>query len=178
MVKAAPTLRPQAFASRLRLEQALTQPFNAGFWRRLGAAIGLGRARCLFRSADRGAQVVGATALILLEVDEAQDIAAEKYDRDFVPMAASTNATRVLYGTAWRADDLLQRTRDLNLVRMRYDGIPRHLDVPWERVAETNPAYARHVETERARLGENHPLFLTQYCLRAVAGKGKFLSVS
>lgn len=176
IVKAAPTRAPQALASRARLEEVLENPLNRGEWRREMSALRLGKARCLFLSAEPGANVVGATASLLLEIDEAQDVATEKYDRDFAPMAASTNATRVFYGTAWADDDLLQRARRRNLELERADGRQRHFEVPWEIVAETNPAYARHVEGERARLGESHPLFQTQYCLRAVSGQSALLS--
>jgi hypothetical protein len=45
-------------------------------------------------------------------------------------------------------------------------------------VAECNPAYGRYVESERQRLGENHPLFLTQYCLKPIASGGRLLTPS
>ncbi len=45
--------------------------------------------------------MVGATASTLLQPDaEAQDIGIE-YDKQIAPMAASTSATRVFWGTAW-----------------------------------------------------------------------------
>jgi len=43
-------------------------------------------------------------------------------------------------------------------------------------VSAFNPDYARYVEAERARLGENHPLFLTQYALKTVSGGGRLLT--
>ena len=43
-------------------------------------------------------------------------------------------------------------------------------------MAKYNPAYGSYVESEKQRLGENHPLFLTQYCLLPVRGTGGFLS--
>jgi hypothetical protein len=44
-----------------------------------------GDARISFLSADPSASVVGATASLLLEVDEAQDVDPEKFTRDFRP---------------------------------------------------------------------------------------------
>ena len=44
---------------------------------------------------------MGATASLLLEVDEAQDVAINKFDKDIDPMADSSNATRIFWGTAW-----------------------------------------------------------------------------
>lgn len=177
IVKAAPTYQPQLVASRLRLEWALDNPLNHGRWRReQGGILRLGAARCQFLSASPGANVIGATASLLLEVDEAQDVDPDKHDRDFAPMAASTNATRVYYGTAWQDDDLLQRVKEENLAHERADGVRRHFEYPWWVVAEGNPAYAAYVAGERARLGDDHPLFRTQYRLEPLGGEAGFLS--
>ena len=53
----------------------------------------------MFLSAHEQSNVVGATADLLLEVDEAQDVDEEKFAKEFLPMAAAQNATIVLYGT-------------------------------------------------------------------------------
>ena len=63
--------------------------------------------RCL--SASPNAAIVGATADLMLEVDEAQMVSAEKFDREAAPMAASTNAVQVFWGTAWDDQTLLAR---------------------------------------------------------------------
>jgi hypothetical protein len=59
----------------------------------------LGSARQVFLSADESSNVVGHTSDLLLEVDESQDINQDKYSKEFRPMASSTNATTVHYGT-------------------------------------------------------------------------------
>src|SRR5262249_3338004 len=122
--------------------------------------------------------VVGATAHHLLEFDEAQEVDAEKHDRDFAPMASTTNATRVYWGTAWDGRTLLERVRERHLELERRDGIRRHFAYPWEVVAEHNPLYAAYVGGERARLGADHPLFRTQSRLEPIAGGGGFLSAA
>ncbi len=127
-------------------------------------------------SAEPEANVVGHTAQLLLEVDEAQDVSEEKLDRDFRPMAATTNATTVYYGTAWDDRTLLERAKQRHLELERSDGIQRHFEYDWQTVACYNPAYGRYVESERERLGEQHPLFLTQYCLKPISGGGRLLS--
>jgi len=43
-----------------------------------------------------------------------------------------------------------------------------------QEVAKYNPDYLAYVEGEKQRLGENHPLFLTQYCLLPLRGGGGF----
>jgi hypothetical protein len=180
LVKAAPTFKPQTLNSLLRLQSMLELcPITTGRWRgEHGYIVRLGRARILFFSVAPGASIVGATASVLLEVDEAQDVLIERYDRDLSPMASSTNATRVLYGTVWDSRTLLARQEQAGLEAQARDGRRRVFRYPWYVVAESNPAYGRFVEGERARLGAEHPLFLTQYELRAVDGESGFFTRS
>ena len=176
-VKCAPTFEPQCRISMRRLWMRLGEfGLAAVSTRQQGRAITVGKARQLFLSAEPESNVVGHTAHVLLEVDEAQDVDAEKFDKEFRPMAASTGATTVLYGTAWDDRTLLERTKQANLEAERRDGIRRHFEYDWQRVARHNATYARFVESERQRLGESHPLFLTQYCLRPVSGGGRLFS--
>lgn len=177
LVKSAPTLRPQLVTSLLRLERLLQGPLTRGRWRRLqGCIVQVGEASCRFLSAQPGANIVGATASLLLEGDEAQDLDPTKWDRDLRPMAAAWGATSVLYGTPWTTETLLAREVARNLELERHDGIRRHFQVGWERVAEVMPAYQRHVEAEIARLGEHHPIVRTQYLLRELERGGRLLS--
>ena len=141
-----------------------------------GHIVRVGRARMLFMSAGPDANVVGHSAQLLLEVDEAQDVDEEKFDREFRPMAATTNATTVFYGTAWNETTLLERAKQRHLELERRDGIQRHFEYDWETVARYNPAYRRYVESERERLGEQHPLFLTQYCLKPIGSGGRLFT--
>jgi hypothetical protein len=176
LIKCAPTLAPQG---RISLERLWLRLQDAGLVppaQREGAnAIRLGRARQLILSAAKESNVVGHTAGLLLEVDEAQDVEREKFDRDFRPMAAG-GATIVFYGTAWDAFGLLEEQKQHHLDLERQDGIRRHFEYPWEVVAHSNPSYARFVAAERERLGQDHPLFLTQYCLRPISGSGRLFT--
>ena len=52
----------------------------------------------------------------------------------------------------------------------------RHFRYDWEEVARYVPDYRAYVEGERERLGENHPLFLTQYRLLPIRGGGGFFN--
>lgn len=169
LVKASPTFQPQTVNSLLRLQARLDNPLSRGRWSlERGYMVRLGRARALFFSAQPGAAVVGATASILLEGDEAQDIPEEKWNRDFRPMGAATNVTTVLWGTAWTARTLLARTvRALERLEAQ-DGIRRVFSVPWPRVAAEVPDYGAYVRGEIARLGAGHPLIRTQYALEEV----------
>jgi hypothetical protein len=93
-------------------------------------------------------------------------------------MAAATGATIVYYGTPWDDSTLLERAVQTNLELERRDGVRRHFSADWTAVAGWNPEYARYVEGERARLGGNHPLFLTQYVLKTISGGGRLFSAS
>jgi len=96
--------------------------------------------------------------------------------KDFKPMGATTNATTVHYGTTWDDSTLLEEIKQTNCELERKDGIKRCFRYDWQEVAKYNPDYLAYVERERERLGENHPLFLTQYCLMPIRGGGGFLS--
>lgn len=177
MIKAAPTYQPQTVNSKRRLLAALDNPLNEGqWWVRDGYVVGLGKAACLFISGHEQARVVGLTANLLLEVDEAQDMDETKYQKDLRPMASSTNATTILYGTAWTGDTLLEKQAALNREREKGDGVRRHFQFDWQALAAISPAYAAFVEGERQRLGEGHPLFRTQYKLESLAQEAGFLN--
>src|SRR5439155_23032605 len=126
-----------------------------GRWKgQFGYIVRVGRAGILFFSAGPGAQVVGATASLLLEADEAQDIDPAVWDKRFVPMTASTNAARVYYGTAWPSTTLLHRELVRAREREKRSGRRLAFWYPWDVVAATSSAYGRFVEGEKARVGE------------------------
>ena len=177
LVKCSPTFKPQTVNSMLRLKERLNDAGLGGYWvPELGYMLRLGNARQIFFSADAASHVVGATAHILLEVDESQDVSREKYSKEFKPMGATTNVTTVHYGTTWDDSTLLEEVKQANLELERSDGIRRHFRYDWQEVASYNPDYRRYVEAERQRLGESHPLFRTQYALEPIRGGGGFLS--
>jgi len=177
LIKCAPTFKPQTVISMMRLRDRLNDAGFSGIWvSEMGYIIRLGSAQAIFLSADKSANVVGNTAHILLEIDEAQDVSKEKYTKEFKPMGATTNVTTVHYGTTWDDATLLEEVKQTNLELERRDGIKRHFRYDWQEIARHNPDYLAYVEAEKERLGENHPLFLTQYRLLPIRGGGGFLS--
>lgn len=172
IVKAAPTFKPQLINSKLRLERVLAHlpaSIAKDVRARFGYIIQLGEASVHFLSAEESSNVVGATADLLLEIDEAQDVSEEKYLKDFRPMAATANTTAVLYGTAWSEDTMLARQRAANL----RDDPEAHFEFPWTVLAELSHDYRRFVQGEIARLGDDHPIVKTQYRLETVEGAGR-----
>jgi hypothetical protein len=117
MVKISPTWKPQNLNAMARLERALSQnAITQELWQKeWGYIYRIGKAKITFLSGAKMANIVGATASLLLEVDEAQDVDIEKYDKEIAPMAAAHNATRVFWGTAWTEDTLL--AREMRLIR-------------------------------------------------------------
>jgi hypothetical protein len=195
LIKAAPTLRPQGLMSKRRLRDVLSamnqaHPGRVAWREREGAMIQVGNATITFYSADKGANVIGATANPLLEIDEAQEVSEAKYLRDFRPMGASANATTVLYGTAWTGETLLERQKQINLeqearaaklagTRHALDGpLKRHFEYPWTVWAEQSHLYRAYVEAEIERLGLEHPMIRTQYLLEPVTERDRLLSAA
>ncbi len=173
IVKASPTYRPQTINSLMRLKTMLDNAWNLGqAVTEQDYIIRLGRARALFFSAQPTANVVGATASVLLECDEAQDVDPAKWQKDFAPMAASTNATRAFWGTAWTSQTLLATTISQLRTLEQEDGVKRVFIVTPDQVAQEVPAYGQFVANEVARLGRDHPMVKTQFFLEAIDAQG------
>ena len=177
LVKCSPTFKPQTIISMQRLKERLSDfGFDGIFHTEMGYIIVLGGAREVFLSAEESSSVVGHTADILLEIDESQDVSKEKYSKEFRPMGSSTNVTTIHYGTTWDDTTLLEEIKQSNLELEKKDGVKRHFRYDWQQVGRSNAEYMKFVKAERARLGEDHPLFRTQYALLPISGGGGFLS--
>lgn len=173
IVKASPTQKPQSFNALTRLESALDNDWSKGQWGRVqGYIVQLGKAQVVFFSAEPQANVVGASATLLLECDEAQDVIEAEWEKKFVPMAASTNATTVYWGTAWTSRTLLARTLKQLQALEAQDGVKRVFIVTPAQVEIENPAYGEHVRKQVAKKGRNHPLIRTQYFNETIDADG------
>ena len=177
LIKCSPTFKPQTIISIERLKQRLDDfGFDGIYHLQMGYILQLGNAKAIFLSAEGSSSVVGHTADILLEIDESQDVSKEKYTKEFRPMGSATNVTTILYGTTWDDSTLLEEVKQTNLELERKDGIKRHFRYDWQKVGQYNPDYVKFVQDERQRLGEEHPLFRTQYALLPIKHGGRFLS--
>ena len=127
IVKVSPTWKPQSLNAMRRLERVIKHNlFCRGRWtKRSGYIYQFGEAMIHFLSGAPTSSIVGATASLLLECDEAQDVEISKWDKEIAPMAASTNATRVFWGTAWTSRTLLARELRAARLAEQSDGI-RH----------------------------------------------------
>ncbi len=165
IVKISPTWKPQTLNAMRRLERVLQKNLiTRGMWaKESGYIYRLNTARIFFFSGGPQANIVGATASTLLEVDEAQDVEISKYDKDIAPMAASTNATRIFWGTAWTSRTLLHRELIAAQAAEKVDGVRRVFVLDADQVAKEVPAYGNFVADQVARLGRNNPMVRTQF---------------
>jgi hypothetical protein len=165
IVKASPTWKPQSLNAMRRLQRILERNLvTQTRWRKeQGYIYRLGQARIFFLSGGPETNVVGATASILLEVDEAQDVLISKFDKDIAPMAASTNATRVFWGTAWTANTLLARELRAARAAQEKDGLRRVFVCTADEVRTEVPAYGAFVDEQVAKLGRQHPMIKSQF---------------
>jgi hypothetical protein len=175
IVEANPTYKPQTINAIERLESRLsTNLMTRMFWKKRSDFIRIvGKAKVSFLSGDKSANVVGAVASLLLIINEAQDIDPVIYDKKFAPMVASTNATRVFFGTEWTSDTLLHREELHAIEAEKADGIRRLFKYNSDDVRKVVPNYGVFVDNEIAKLGRQHPLVKTQYfceTIDAIAG--------
>ena len=177
IVKVSPTWKPQSINAKQRFERVM---MNNQITTKLakpsqGFQYVMNRSKIIFLSGDPNSSIVGATADLLLEVDEAQDVGKNKYDKEIAPMAASTNATVAFFGTAWTNDTLLARER-MDAERMeKIDGIRRVFRLTCEDVFPDVPAYKTYVMGEVAKMGRNHPTIKTQYYSEEIDAESAFI---
>ncbi len=174
IVKVSPTWKPQSLNAMRRLERVLKRNLIArDLWKKeSGYIYKLGAARIFFLSGGPESNIVGATASTLLEVDEAQDVLIPKFDKDIAPMAASTNATRVFWGTAWISRTLLARELRVAREAEKKDQIRRVFVLNAGQVAAEVPAYRAFVADQVARLGRSHPMVKTQFYSEEIDSQG------
>ena len=174
MVQVSPTWRPQTDTAMHRLAGVLSKNLilKDRWQKHHGHIYQVGQARLTFLSGSPSANIVGATANLLLSVDEAQDIQLNKYDKEIAPMAASTNATRVFWGTAWTSNTLLAREENAALAQQDIDGLRRVWRINVDDIAVEVPAYGKFVAEQVSRLGRSHPMVKTQYYSEDIDAEG------
>jgi hypothetical protein len=180
IVEVNPTYKPQTVAALERFDRSLTQNRLARRkWRKRGALMRfIGRAWVSFLSGDKQASTRGASASLLLIINEAQDIAPGVYAQSFEPMTASTNATRVLAGTVWTSGTLLaQEMRGARAAEKR-DGRKRMYMVDADEVRKHVAWYGEHVDGAIQKYGREHPFVKTQYFNEEIDATGGMFSAA
>lgn len=160
-----------------RLENRLNNRWLKGLWWSRSKPIrrGVGRAQCAFFSGHPLARAEGATANLLLIVNEVQDCPEQIIERRFTPMRASANATALYVGTVRTTADYLWRIKT-RLERLEAeDGIRRVFMIGPEAVGRENPAYGEFVARQVRLKGRHHPTVRTEFFNEPVdVGSGLF----
>jgi hypothetical protein len=153
-----------------RLEHRLDNAWFGGRWwsKSKPTRRGLGLAQVAFFSGHPMARAEGATANVLLIVNEAQDQVEAVVERRFTPMRASTNATALFVGTVRTTNDYLWRVKTRLEKLEADDGIRRVFLVSPYDVGAENPHYLEFVENQVKTKGRQHPAVRTEFFNEAV----------
>ncbi len=148
-----------------RLEHRLENLWFRGKWWQKSKPIrrGLGLAQVAFFSGHPAARAEGATANVLLIVNECQDQVESIVERRFTPMRASTNATALYVGTVRTTNDYLWRTKQRLEKLEAADRIKRVFLVSPYEVGKENTHYLEFLEAQVATKGREHPAVKTEF---------------
>lgn len=126
-------------------------------------------------SASEGSNIEGKSYQLII-VDEAQDVGNFKYSKSISPMGAFYNATKILIGTPSTSKGFFYHSIERN--KRNYEnktGRRNHFEYSWKVVVKYNPKYAKYIEGEKARLGEDSDEFQMSYNLKWVLERGMFV---
>ena len=129
-------------------------------------------------SASDGSNIEGESFKLII-CEECQDISNFKIRKSIHPMGAAYNASIIKIGTAttYKGDfyDAIQR----NKLEMEHktSHIRNHFEYDYEVAAKYNPKYAKYVEGEKRRLGENSDEFRMSYKLEWIIERGMFVDI-
>lgn len=174
-IRTAPTYRPQIVNSKLRLESSFKNDplFKTKPRPREGYIYEFGTVQVKFLSSQKQSNVVGDTASIALDIDEAHTVDQHKFYEDFYPMSSSKGVPIFLFGPAAVKADLLYETRIANDA---HGESWRNFQYTAYDVMRYNPAYEVTFNQAVRALGEDHPIIRTQFLMEDVDGAGMFLS--
>lgn len=128
-------------------------------------------------SASVGSNIEGRSYHLII-IDEAQDVNDTKYSKSISPMGAFYNATKVLIGTPNFTKGFFFYAIERN--KRNYankTGRRNHFEYNWEYVVKYNEKYAKYIEGEKARLGEDSDEFQMSYNLQWKLERGMFITL-
>lgn len=130
-------------------------------------------------SASDGSNIEGESFKLII-CEEAQDISNYKIRKSIHPMGAAYNATIVKVGTSttFKGDFYEAIQRNKELMNSRTSHIKNHFEYDYKVASKYNPNYAKYVEKEKKRLGENSDEFQMSYLLKWIIERGMFIDIS
>jgi len=153
----------------VRLENRMDNIWTHGRWWGKSRPVrrGMGKAVCAFFSGHPQSRAEGATANLLLVVNEVQDQDEITIERRFTPMRSSANATALYVGTVRTTSDYLWRIKT-RLEKLESDGQQRVFIVSADAVGAENENYSAFVAGQVRQRGRQHPIIRTEYFNEAV----------
>ena len=129
-------------------------------------------------SASDGSNIEGESFKLII-CEECQDISNFKIRKSIHPMGAAYNASIIKIGTAttYKGDfyDAIQRNKKEQESRASH--IKNHFEYDYTVASKYNPKYAKYVEGEKRRLGENSDEFRMSYMLEWIIERGMFVDI-
>ena len=129
-------------------------------------------------SASDGSNIEGESFKLII-CEECQDISNFKIRKSIHPMGAAYNASIIKIGTAttYKGDfyDAIQRNKREQESKASH--IKNHFEYDYTIAAKYNPKYAKYVEGEKRRLGENSDEFRMSYMLEWIIERGMFVDI-
>lgn len=129
-------------------------------------------------SASDGSNIEGDSFKLII-CEECQDISNYKIRKSIHPMGAAYNATIVKVGTSttFKGDFYYAIQRNKKEAEKKTTHIRNHFEYDCDVAAKYNPKYAKYVEKERKRLGENSDEFQMSYKLKWIIERGMFVDI-
>lgn len=129
-------------------------------------------------SASDGSNIEGESFKFII-CEEAQDISDFKIRKSIHPMGAAYNATIAKIGTAttFKGDFYEAIQRNKKAYEEGKIPVKNHFEYDYKVVIKYNPKYAKYIEKEKVRLGENSDEFQMSYCLKWILQRGMFVDI-
>ncbi len=133
---------------------------------------------CRMQTCNPKAKIESKTYHFVL-IDEAQEADEFMITKSIKPMLAFNNGTIALTGTATRNKSYFYKMIQFNKrrdVNARRNHRKCHFEYDWRIAAKYNDNYAKFIQKEKIRIGEDSDEFQMSYCNKWVLEKGMFVS--
>lgn len=156
--------------------QKLLSELNIGFETNRGDTIQLTNgSKVVSRSASPGSHIEGKTYHLII-IDECQEVGLYKIRKSIHPMGAATNATLIKIGTPNTMKGDFYFAIDRNKKIYANTGKKNHFEFDYKVASQYNPLYAKYIQEEKWRLGEDSDEFRMSYKLQWILERGMFLT--
>lgn len=131
---------------------------------------------CRRQTANPRAKIEGSSYHVIC-IDESQDADEQTVRKSIHPMGAFYNATIVKTGTpAYVKGDFYKAIQSNKRRHTRRGARRNHFEYDWRHCAKHNKNYAKYVEKERRRLGEDSDEFRMAYEIRWMLDRGMYVT--